>query len=207
MNLRSMSGSALAVALALSLVAACGGSSGSGTTTTEPVTVAAQVDMAPLTVNVLLTDEGFEPETIFIPAGRQIQLVLRNRGTGEHHYKIRGLVPSSLAWISIPEVDSYDLDSMTPGELASYGIDLTGVTDEWEIEHILHHLEPTFVPFRDASPSGIKPIGLEVHGWVTLGTVDVISFFALTTGTYQSEDVLHPGLTGAVVVFDAGYDA
>jgi len=189
------------------LMAACGGSSGSATTTTQPITVAAHPELSPLTINVLLTDEGFEPETIFIPAGRQIQLVLRNRGTVEHHYKIKGLVPSSLAWISIPQIDTYDLDTMTPDELAAYGIDLSGVSDELEIEHILHHLHATFVPFRDESPAGIKPIGLEVHGWVSLGTVDVISFFALTTGTYQSEDVLSPDLTGTVVVFDAEYDA
>lgn len=205
MNRISRSGMALAVALAL-LVSACDGTgSGAGTTTTQPVTVAAQLEMAPLTINVLLTDEGFEPETVFIPAGRQVQLVLRNRGTVEHHYKVKGLVPSSLAWISIPEVDAYDLDTMTPEELASYGIDLSGVNDELEVEHILHHLHATFVPFRDQSPSGIKPIGLEVHGWATLGTVDVVSFFALTTGTYQAEDVLHPELTGEVIVFDAGY--
>lgn len=198
---------AAGVLAAFLLVAACGGSSGSATTTPQPVTVAAHPELTPLTINVLLTDEGFEPETIFIPAGRQVQLVLRNRGTGEHHYKIKGLVPSSLAWISIPQIDTYDLDTMTPDELASFGIDLTGVTDALEIEHVLHHLHATFVPFRDESPAGIKPIGLEVHGWVSLGTVDVVSFFALTTGTYDSEDVLNPDLTGTVVVFDAGYDA
>jgi hypothetical protein len=199
----------LVVALGLSLIAACGGSgaAGTATTTTQPVTVTAQLDMSPLTINVLLTDEGFEPATIFIPAGRQIQLVLRNRGTTEHHYKIKGLVPSSLSWISFPVVDSYDLDSMTPAELAEYGIDLAGATDEWEIEHILHHLHATFVPFRDASPAGVKPIGLEVHGWTMLGTVDVVSFFALTTGRFESEDVLFPELTGEVVVFDGGYGA
>jgi len=199
---------ALIAALGFSLVAACGGSvSGTATTTTQPVTVAAQLDLSPLTINVLLTDEGFEPKTIFIPAGRQIQLVLRNRGTTEHHYKIRGLVPSSLSWISFPVVDSYDVDSMTPEELTALGIDLAGATDELEIEHILHHLHATYVPFREASPTGVRPIGLDVHGWTTLGTVDVISFFALTTGRFASEDVLFPELTGEVVVFDAGYGA
>ena len=204
---RRIQPAAVLASLAL-LVGACSGSSASVTTTTaEAVTVEAQLELSPLTINVLVTDEGFEPETIFIPAGRQVQLVLRNRGTVEHHFKIKGLVPSSLQWISIPAVDAYDLDSMTAEELAAFGIDVDGTTDALEIEHILHHLDPTFVPFRDAAPSGIKPIGLEVHGWVTLGTVDVISFFALTTGTYQSEDVLHPDITGEVVVFDAGYGA
>jgi hypothetical protein len=206
MNRTTHPARALIAVLGLSLIAACGGSgSSTATTTTQPVTVAAQLDLSPLTVNVLLTDEGFEPETIFIPAGRQIQLVLRNRGTTEHHYKIKGLVPSSLSWISFPVVDSYDLDSMTPEELAAYGIDLAGATDEWEIEHILHHLHATFVPFRDGSPAGVKPIGLEVHGWASLGTVDVVSFFALTTGRFAAEDVLFPELIGEVVVFDAGY--
>jgi hypothetical protein len=40
-----------------------------------------------------------------------------------------------------------------------------------------------------------------------LGTVDVVSFFALTTGRFESEDVLFPELTGEVVVFDGGYGA
>jgi len=192
--------------LVLSLAAACTGGADTGTTTDtmETVTVDPDLQKSPLTVNVLLTDTGFQPSIIFLPAGRQIQLVLRNRGTGEHHFRIQGLVPVRLAWLQIPEIDAYDLDTMTPQELASYGIDLTGVTDDYEIDHILHHLHGVYVPFREESPSGIKPIGIDVHGWVTLGKVDVVSFIAPTTGRYMSEDVLHPELTGEVVVFDPG---
>ena len=81
------------------------------------------------------------------------------------------------------------------------GIDIAGVTDEAEMEHLLHHLAPSWAPTKAESPSGIKPVGLDVHGYVSLGTNDVLTFFALQTGEYVSEDVLYPELTGRVVVF------
>ena len=46
---------------------------------------AAPVDkeLPKFSVTVILTDNGFEPSAIFLPAGRQIRLVVRNRGTTE----------------------------------------------------------------------------------------------------------------------------
>ncbi|HMQ31849.1 MAG TPA: hypothetical protein PKD53_14065, partial [Chloroflexaceae bacterium] len=49
-----------------------------------------------LTVNVELTDEGIVPAVVAIPAGREIKLVVRNRGTTEHHYQVIGLAPQGL---------------------------------------------------------------------------------------------------------------
>lgn len=149
-------------------------------------------------INVTLTDDGPEPSTIFIPAGRHIRLVIRNRGTTEHHFRVPGLITSDLTWLRPSELDEYDISDMTPEELAEYGI--TGDIDD--IEHVLHHLTPSWVPFKEASLSGIKPLPGEVHGYAQVSDFDVLSFFAVSTGLYTAEDVRFPDLTARVIVFE-----
>ena len=139
-----------------------------------------------ITVNVDLTDDGFEPSTIYIPAGRGVQLFLRNRGTTEHHYRIAGLVPAQLSWLAST---AYLLSNMQvrPEDIS-------------EEDHLLHHLVG-WAPFRDASLFGIRPIGNEVHGYAASGDRDIVRFIATNTGTFRVEDVLHPEISGEVVVF------
>ncbi len=195
--------------LALSLVAAACSSSDTGSvggavrSEREIVTVQPDLGMPPLNVNVLLTDEGFEPDFIFLPAGRQIRLVLRNRGTTEHHFRIKGLVPAQLRWMLTPEVDETEVDDLSPEEMADLGIVLEGGEGEADLSHIVHHLTPQFVPTKEVSPTGIKPLGTDVHGYATLGTTEVMTFFALQTGEFVSEDVRFPDITGRVIVFAA----
>ena len=189
----------------LLVVGACSSSDeasgpGAGADGSESVTVQPDLDMPPLNVSVLLTDEGFEPDMIFLPAGRQIRLVLRNRGTTEHHFRIKGLVPAQLRWMMVPEVDEYDVASLPPEELEALGIDLESDTD---LSHVVHHLTPTFVPTKEMSPAGIKPLGMDVHGYAILGTTEVMTFFALQTGEFTSEDVRFPEITRRVIVFAA----
>jgi len=152
-----------------------------------------------VTVNVTLTDDGFEPSTIFIPAGRHIRLVVRNRGTTEHHFRVPGLITSDLTWLLPPELDEYDLSDMTPEELAEYGI----VGDIDDIEHVLHHLTPHWVPYKEPSNSGVTPLPGELHAYAHHQSFDVLSFFALSTGVYEAEDVLFPELTARVIVFES----
>ena len=152
-----------------------------------------------LVVNVVLTDEGPEPETVFIPAGRHIKMVFRNRGMHEHHYRVVGLVPEDVAWILVPEIYEDELEGLTEEELEALG--LGGPIDD--IEHVLHHILPVFVPFREESRSGIKPLANEVHAYAQRGGVDIITFYATNTGRFQVEDVRYPELTtdAEVVVF------
>lgn len=147
--------------------------------------------------NVVLTDEGPDPATVFIPAGRHIKMVFRNRGMHEHHYRVVGLVPEHVAWILVPEIDETELESLTEDELAALG--LGGPIDD--IEHVLHHILPVFVPFRKESLSGIKPLANEVHAYTQRGGVDIITFYATNTGRFQVEDLRYPELTAEVVVF------
>jgi hypothetical protein len=149
-------------------------------------------------VNVTLTDEGIEPSTIFIPAGRHIRLVIRNRGTTEHHFRVPGVITSDLTWLQPAELDEYDISDMTPEELAEYGI----VGDIDDIEHVLHHLTPSFVPFKETSMAGISPLPGELHGYTHRGGFDILSFFAISTGVYTAEDVRFPEFTARVVVFE-----
>ena len=156
-----------------------------------------------LNVTVVFTEDGFEPSIIFLPAGRRIRLALRNRTEDEHHFRIRGLVPGNLRWMSVPEIDEYDVESMTPADLEAYGIsDVANITDEAELAHYMHHLLPSFVPIKEVSPAGIKPLGTEVHGYVTRGKADTLTFFPLSVGEYIAEDVLHPEFTGLVIVYE-----
>jgi hypothetical protein len=161
--------------------------------------VAPDFDAAEVVINVALTDDGFEPSTILIPAGRPIRLILRNHGTGEHHFRVGGLIPTQMSWLLYPEITEYDLDTMDEEGLAAIGAG--GEVDN--VDHVLHHLTPSFVPFKAESRSGIKPLPNEVHGYVTIGALDVLSFFATNTGIFTSEDVLHPEITGRVIVFEA----
>lgn len=147
--------------------------------------------------NVVLTDEGPEPQTLFLPAGRHIKLVLRNRGMHEHHYRVVGLIPEDVAWILVPEIDETELESLTDDELEALG--LGGPIDD--VEHVLHHILPVFVPFREESRSGIKPLANEVHAYTQRGGVDIITFYATNTGRFQVEDLRYPELTAEVVVF------
>ncbi len=137
-----------------------------------------------MNINVDLTDEGFKPASIHIPAGRKIKLVVRNRGTGEHHYRVIGLTPRNLEWLA-PNIDTEDIE-------AAIGTD---------VEHDMHHTTG-FAPFRGESRAGIRPFGDEVHAYVdAAGGVDMVLFVALETGTYEVECPLHLEAVGKVTVF------
>lgn len=192
------SSSWLVALLTLSMaLAGCSGSN-SDESETESAFVDPDFGSDPIVINVSLGEEGYDPETLFLPAGQRVKLILRNRGRSEHHYRVAGLIPAEMTWVLFPEIDAYDLDSMSPEDLEALG--LTGDIDD--VEHVLHHLTPVYVPYREESPAGIKPLANEVHGYVTVGKTDVLDFFPTNTGTFVVEDVLHPEITGRVIVFD-----
>jgi cytochrome c-type biogenesis protein len=134
-----------------------------------------------LTLNVVVSDTGIEPATLFVPAGRQVRLVLRNRGTTEHHYRVVGLAPDDVAWIAQGE-----------------GSAATGAPGE---DH--NHHDRRFVQWRGASPAGIAPTGDEVHAYApgSRGT-DVVLFTATDAGTFVVRCDLHPEKVGTLTVFD-----
>jgi plastocyanin len=137
-----------------------------------------------ITVNVDITEEGFQPASISIPLGQMVQLVVRNRTMVEHHYRVVGLVPKNLLWLADPPTER-----------------LEGVSDD---EHEAHHATD-FVAWRAPSPSGIQPTGDEVHAWAHIyapgGGKDVILFAATNTGTFQVVNPLHPEMVGNVTVY------
>lgn len=136
-----------------------------------------------VTLNVEISDAGIKPSSVFIPAGQPVQLVLRNRGTAEHHYRVVGLVPDDLVWVS---------QGGSAGQ--------PGAPDD---EH--NHHDRQFVQSRAASPAGIRPTGHEVHAYVSgAAGIDVVLFTATRTGTFVVVCDLHPEKTGKLVVFDAG---
>jgi cytochrome c-type biogenesis protein len=132
-----------------------------------------------LTLNVAVSDTGIEPSVLFVPAGRPIQLMLRNRGTTEHHYHVIGLAPDDLTWV-IP------------------GVSAGAASSE---EH--NHHNRTYVRTRAASPAGITPTGQEVHAYVSEEQrIDVVLFNATQTGTYVVKCDRHPETVGRLTVFD-----
>ncbi len=162
------------------------------TTTTTSVMVPADPDAGVFIANVNMTDAGFDPAILFLPAGRYVRLVLRNRGEEEHHYRVVGLIPAQLRWLRPADLDEDQIESSE---------EFVGVYED-DVEHVLHHLAPSYVPFKEESPAGIKPIGNEVHGYAATGKIDVVAFYALETGTYEVVDALFPEIKGQIIVFD-----
>ncbi len=133
-----------------------------------------------LTVNVSLTNAGIEPPTVFVPAGQPVQLMLRNRTTSEHHYRVVGLTPDEIAWVQRG-------GGAVDASLAEPGHD--------------HHSRQ-LVRARTASPSGITPTGREVHGYVSAASnIDMVLFTATETGTFVVQCDLHPEHVGSLTVF------
>lgn len=169
-----------ALLIAALVLVACGGGATSGTA--APVATFTPDPDSPLfTINIDTTAEGYDPPAVQIPAGRSIQLILRNRDSVEHHYRVVGLEPAEMLWLAQP-------DDM---------VREAGVTEE---DHESHHAKD-FVDFRGTSPSGIKPTLTEVHAYAIGGAVDVVHFYALTPGTYEVNDPLHPEIKGTLTVF------
>ncbi|NQW18272.1 MAG: hypothetical protein HQ478_12385 [Chloroflexi bacterium] len=139
-------------------------------------------EILPLMFNVNLTSTGPKPEELYIPVGREVQLVMRNRGTTEYHYRVEGLIPAGLLWISEPE---------------NVVVREEGITEE---DHDAHH-DKDFVPWRSESRAGIQPTGKEVHGYTEIGQLEVVRFIATNLGTFQVVDPLHPEFSAQVTVY------
>ncbi|MBI2911843.1 MAG: hypothetical protein HYY05_06850 [Chloroflexi bacterium] len=140
-----------------------------------------------MTINVDVTDAGIQPSSIFIPLGKRVRLVVRNRDSTERHYVVAGLVPRDLLWLS---------NEPTPDEVTL--VEDGAVTED---QHAEHHRSGRFVPFRSRSPWGIKPLGFEVHAYAAGGAIDVVLFTATARGTFSVVDPLHPEASGKVTVF------
>jgi cytochrome c-type biogenesis protein len=138
-----------------------------------------------LTLNIAVSNDGLEPSAVFVPAGQPVQLMLRNRGTTEHHYRVVGLTPDELWWMAP------DAASETTSPMSDAAVD----------EH--DHHSRYFVTTKSASPRGITPTGREVHAYVTLANnVDMVLFTASQPGTFEVVCDLHPDQTGKLTVFD-----
>jgi hypothetical protein len=143
---------------------------------------AASVSTLDFTVNVAVSDAEIRPAAVFVPAGRSVQLLLRNRGSSEHHYRVVGLVPDELSWLA----DGADTaDARVP-----------------DGEH--NHHGRRFVSWRPTSAAEIRPNRNEVHAYVTAERrVDAVLFTATKTGTYVVQCDLHPEKVARLTVFDA----
>ena len=171
------------VLIAVGLVSAACSVSGDGGPDADPTVVyAPDFELRTINVNIDMSDTGFDPAAIHIPAGRSVQLVLRNRGNTEHHYRVIGLEPAEMIWLALEQPDVAE----------------AGVSEE---DHESHHSK-AFVDFRGTSPAGVKPTLSEVHAYAGGREVDVVRFFALTTGVFEVECVLHPEAErGTITVF------
>lgn len=153
----------------------------------EQQTPVAEAALERLTINVEIGDDGIQPSAIFIPAGRTALLVMRNRGTTEHHFRIVGMNPKELLWVAKDE---------TAADLAQLASGLVS-----QVDHTAHHQEDTFVGFRSQSPAGIKPRDGEVHAYAQPGETDMVLFTATSVGTFSVQCPLHPALAAQVTVF------
>lgn len=152
-------------------------------------TSAEDAPAASMTINVDVTDAGIQPSSIFIPVGKRVQLVMRNRGSTEHHYVVLGLVPRDLLWLT-KEATVEEAALVTDGVVR-------------KDDHSAHHQAGSLVPFRSRSSAGIRPLGDEVHAYAAGGGggMDVVLFTPTNTGTFAVQCPLHPELAGKVTVF------
>jgi cytochrome c-type biogenesis protein len=140
------------------------------------------------TVNVGISDTEIQPPAVFVPAGRPVQLLLRNRGSLEHHYRVVGLAPDHVAWLARGERPNDPNGPNGPNDPNGHD----------------HHGR-MFVASRAASPAGIQPTGTEVHAYVSQEQhVDAVLFTATKTGTYVVHCDLHPEQVARLTVFDPG---
>lgn len=142
-----------------------------------------------LTVNVELTDDGISPAMVAIPAGREIKLVVRNRGVTEHHYQVVGL-PAKDVWRISTEGASATRDSNDAMATVS------------DAEHEDHHNHGASLGTY-LSQTGITPGAGEVHAFAQGGGggMDVLFFTATTPGTYEVRCPLHPDFVAKLIVF------
>jgi cytochrome c-type biogenesis protein len=139
------------------------------------------------TLNVYISDSGIDPSIVFVPAGRRVQLALRNLSMAEHHYRVAGLPAMDLLWTAEPSGDA--AAQAEPSE---------------DDDHMMHHARD-FVSWRAASPAGIRPTGKEVHAYVSaMQIVDILLFTPAQPGTFAVQCDLHGETLGKMVVFDAG---
>lgn len=137
-------------------------------------------DAPAVTINIDVSESGYEPANISVPAGPNIQLILRNRTADEYHYRVVGLNATQILWLA-PKDDMPRED---------------GVSEE---DHEAHHAKD-FVDWRGKSPQGVRPSLTEVHAYASGRQVDVVHFYALTPGTYEVSDPLHPTIKGSLTV-------
>lgn len=150
-----------------------------------PVLAAAPYQSLPyLTINVDITDAGIQPTSIYMPVGQSVLLVMRNRGSYEHHFHISGLVPADMLWFS--------------RETGGMGEDNIDAAD-----HSDHNHGGEMLPYHlcSQSQSGLCPTSNAVHTHAGAGDIDAILFTATNTGTFSAQDPLHPEIEGKVIVY------
>lgn len=176
------------------LLSACGGA------TATPLVVADEVAAAPtepvviprgtggtLTINVNVTDQGFEPNTIFMAQGQRVKLVVRNHGATEHHFHIIGLDPENMLWAA----KGTEMEG-----LGSEDVDLEDEDDGHNHDH------GGLVDFHVCTSAfGVCPTGLSVHAHAAAGDMDIILFTTTNQGNFQITDPLHQNLMGTAIVF------
>jgi mono/diheme cytochrome c family protein len=163
------------------------------------------------TVNIYMTEEGFEPSSITIAAGERVRLVLRNRTLKERHYRVIGMPVASIAWMAVP-LDRWEVvDANDHAAHAFHHEEADAEPAEgvfvnprggWVDHDHSHALD--YIPWRGTSPSGLKPNGREVHGWTfpysSSGNLDVMTFIPLVPGTYTAFDPVNPRFVGEIIV-------
>jgi plastocyanin len=175
------------------LVALLAGCATAPVASVAPMVPAAPAAAAPgenlrfLTVNVELSDEGISPAMVAIPVGREVKLVVRNRGTTEHHYHVVGLAPQGLWRVTTEEAS---LTRESNDAIA---------TSAAEDDHAHHGASlGAYV-----SQAGVVPAADEVHAFAQGGGggMDVLFFTATTPGTYKVHCTLHPDMVAQLTVF------
>jgi len=163
------------------------------------------------TVNIYMTEEGFEPSSITLAAGQRVRVVLRNRTLKERHFRVIGMPAASITWMAVPldrweavDAAAHLTHAFHHEEEAAEPVEGQFVNPRggWVDHDHSHAVE--YIDWRGTSPSGIKPNGREVHGWTfpysSSGNIDVMVFIPLLAGTFTAFDPVNPTFLVEVVV-------
>lgn len=163
----------------------------------EPDTSKFLPESVPFVVNVSVGDLGISPSLVTVPAGRPVQIVMRNPGLREHRYEIVGLEPEDSVWFTL-EATVPQEGSALPD--ATGGPANNGISAPLD-EHEAHH-SGAFVPRRFCDVNR-GPCGEEGYIQVRApaGGIGVIMFIPITTGTYAVIDPGRSDSSAKLVVF------
>jgi hypothetical protein len=196
-----------AVLAAVALGACGGGSDGQAQADRErEASVEALVERyentPPLVVNIYVDDTGYVPSIFSVPAGRPVQLIMRNRGRDTHGFQVTGLdILDSIWFVREPGaigVEPENFSSLLDSDRPVVDVDNRAFLDEHEAHHTMGFMAPRFACPEAPDSCGVDGV---ISTEFEPAEVRVIMFTPVVVGTFAFTDPAGEAAAGSVIVF------